>query len=56
VEADQIKYGEHAVSPPCFAHLHGSGNRNAWKTIWLRFPGSDEWLLAEASSGWPLAR
>jgi hypothetical protein len=47
VEAEQIKYGEHAVSPSCFANLHGSGNRNAWKAIWLRFPGSDEWLLAD---------
>jgi hypothetical protein len=46
VEGAQIKYGEHAVSPSCFANLHGSGNRNAWKAIWLRLPGSDEWLLA----------
>ncbi|WP_229417116.1 hypothetical protein [Massilia sp. Root418] len=35
------------MSPSCFANLHGSGNRNAWKAIWLRFPGSDEWLLAD---------
>jgi hypothetical protein len=47
VEANQINYGGHAVSPSCFANLHGSGNRNAWKAIWLRFPGSDEWLLAD---------
>ena len=47
VEGAQIKYGEHAVSPSCFANLYGSGNRNAWKAIWLRLPGSDEWLLAD---------
>jgi hypothetical protein len=47
VEGAQIKYGEHAVSPSCFANLHGSGNRNGGKAIWLRFPGSDEWLLAD---------
>lgn len=47
VEGAQIKYGEHAVSPSCFANLHGSGNRNAWKAVWLRLPGSDEWLLAD---------
>ena len=47
VEGAQIKYGEHAVSPSCFANLHGSGNRNAWKAIWLRLPGSNEWLLAD---------
>jgi hypothetical protein len=47
VEGAEIKYGEHAVSPSCFANLYGSGNRNAWKAVWLRFPGSEEWLLAE---------
>ncbi len=43
----EIKYDGHAVSPSCFANLHGSGNRNAWKAIWLRLPGSNEWLLAD---------
>ncbi|NVD72255.1 hypothetical protein HUX88_17110 [Duganella sp. BJB1802] len=43
----EIKYEGHAVSPSCFANLHGSGNRNAWKAVWLRLPGSSEWLLAD---------
>ncbi|MES2161899.1 MAG: hypothetical protein V4476_12150 [Pseudomonadota bacterium] len=43
----EIKYDGHAVSPSCFANLYGSGNRNAWKAVWLRLPGSDEWLLAD---------
>jgi len=47
VEGDAIKYGEHAMSPSRFANLQGSGNRNAWKAIWLNLPGSDEWLLAD---------
>ena len=47
VESTQIKFGKHAISPSCFANLYGSGNRNAWKAVWLRFPGSEEWLLAE---------
>nr|WP_315399080.1 hypothetical protein [uncultured Duganella sp.] len=47
VQGAEIKYGEHAVSPSCFANLYGSGNRNAWKAIWLRLPGSDAWLLAD---------
>lgn len=47
IEGEQIRFGEHTVSPSTFANLHGSGNRNAWKAIWLRFPGSDEWLLAD---------
>ncbi|MQA18071.1 hypothetical protein [Rugamonas rivuli] len=47
VEGAEIKYGKHTVSPSCFANLYGSGNRNAWKAIWLRLPGSDAWLLAD---------
>lgn len=47
VEGAEIIYGEHAISPSRFANLRGSGNRNAWKAVWLRFPGSDEWLLAD---------
>ncbi|MBV6324332.1 hypothetical protein [Duganella violaceipulchra] len=43
----EIKYDGHAVSPSCFANLYGSGNRNAWKAVWLRLPGSNEWLLAD---------
>jgi hypothetical protein len=29
------------------ANLFGSGNRNAWKAVWLRLPGTDTWLLAD---------
>jgi hypothetical protein len=47
VEGEEIKYGDRVISPSCFANLRGSGNRNAWKTIWLRFPDSDAWLLAD---------
>jgi hypothetical protein len=47
VQGDAIKYGEDAMSPSRFANLQGSGNRNAWKAVWLRLPGSDEWLLAD---------
>ncbi len=47
VQDGQLKYGEHFVSPSCFANLHGSGNRNAWKAIWLRFPGNEQWFLAD---------
>lgn len=47
VEGEEIKHGEQAMSPSRFANLQGSGNRNAWKAIWLCLPGSDEWLLAD---------
>ncbi|HEY1147692.1 MAG TPA: hypothetical protein VGF27_03920 [Pseudoduganella sp.] len=47
VEGGEIKYGEQAMSPSRFANLQGSGNRNAWKAVWLCLPGSGEWLLAD---------
>jgi len=47
VEGDAIKCGEQAMSPSQFANLRGSGNRNAWKAVWLHLPGSEEWLLAD---------
>lgn len=53
VQGADTKYGERAVSPSRFANLQGSGNRNAWKTIWLRLPGSEHWLLADV---WRSAR
>jgi hypothetical protein len=48
VEGAEIRYDGHSISPSRFANLQGSGNRNAWKAIWLRLPGSDEWILADA--------
>ena len=47
VEGAQITYDGVSISPSRFANLQGSGNRNAWKAIWLRLPGSEEWLLAD---------
>ena len=47
VEGEEIKFDGQAVSPSRFANLQGSGNRNAWKVIWLRFPGNHEWILAD---------
>ncbi|MBA5690036.1 hypothetical protein [Rugamonas apoptosis] len=47
VVEDGIQCDGQAVSPSGFANRQGSGNRNAWKVIWLRFPGSEQWLLAD---------
>lgn len=47
VEGSEIKYGEFSLSPSAFANLQGSGNRNAWKAVWLRFPGFKDWVLAD---------
>ena len=51
VEGAEIRHGDRPMSPSRFANLYGSGNRNAWKAIWLRLPGSDEWLLADVCRG-----
>jgi len=47
VEGATIKYGQHCLSPSAFANLQGSGNRNAWKAIWLRFPGCPDWVRGD---------
>jgi hypothetical protein len=47
VQGSEIRCGEQSLSPSAFANLKGSGNRNAWKAIWLRFPGSEQWVLAD---------
>ncbi|HEY1147331.1 MAG TPA: hypothetical protein VGF27_02085, partial [Pseudoduganella sp.] len=46
-EGGEIEYGEHAMSPSRFANLQGSGNRNAWKAVWVCLPGSADWLLVD---------
>jgi hypothetical protein len=38
VTGTEIKSGDLALTPSGFANLYGSGNRNAWKAVWLRFP------------------
>ncbi|HJV02386.1 MAG TPA: hypothetical protein VJ752_17755, partial [Burkholderiaceae bacterium] len=47
VEGDDILCDGQTVSPSGFANQQGCGNRNAWKAIWLRFPGSEQWLQAD---------
>jgi hypothetical protein len=47
VEGSLISFDQRKLSPSAFANLQGSGNRNAWKAVWLRFPGSVEWLRAD---------
>lgn len=47
VEGEEIKVDGQVVSPSRFANLQGSGNRNAWKVVWLRFTGNQEWILAD---------
>lgn len=47
VKGAAIQCGDQTVTPSGFANLRGSGNRNAWKAVWLRFPGNEQWVLAD---------
>lgn len=47
VKQAEIICADCTVSPSRFANMYGSGNRNAWKAVWLRLPGNDGWLLAD---------
>jgi hypothetical protein len=45
VVGHHIKSGNHLVSPSQFAN-QGGGGRNAWRCVWLRFPGEGQWERA----------
>jgi hypothetical protein len=36
---------DYALTPSMFANRHAKG-RNAWRFVWLRFPGDDYWVRA----------
>ena len=46
VENDQIRYGGQVSSPSRFANAVGGIRRNAWRTVWILFPGTSTWKLA----------
>jgi len=48
VEADALNYDGNAISPSGFVNAVGGIRRNAWKCIWLLFPDSKEWKLADS--------
>jgi hypothetical protein len=48
VEGDQILHDGHAVSPSVFANTVGGMRRNAWRCIWILFPDSKDWKLADS--------
>ena len=47
VEGDQILYNSKAVSPSGFVNAVGGIRRNAWRSIWILFPDSKDWKLAD---------
>lgn len=47
VENEQIIHDVAPTTPSRLANAQGCGTRNAWKTLWLCFPGSTRWLRAD---------
>lgn len=47
VEDDAIRYQGAHVSPSEFVNAVGGLRRNAWKTLWILFPDTKTWVLAE---------
>jgi hypothetical protein len=47
VEGDRILYNGRVVSPTGFANAVGGIRRNAWRCIWILFPDSKDWKLAD---------
>jgi len=46
VEGRELRYEGRSVSPAQFVNAVGGSFRNAWKTLWIRFPNEDEWKPA----------
>jgi hypothetical protein len=47
VANDQLLVDGEPTSPNEFVNSTGGAPRNAWKSIWLLFPGEREWKLAD---------
>ncbi|NVM75735.1 hypothetical protein FHW83_001522 [Duganella sp. SG902] len=47
VDHEQILCDGVPTSPSGLSNRHGCGTRNAWKTIWLRFPDGRRWQRAD---------
>lgn len=46
VEGRELRYEGRSVSPAQFVNAVGGSIRNAWATIWIRFPSDNEWHAA----------
>ncbi len=49
VDSDEIMYQGESISPSALANTIAQKNRNAWKYLWIKRPGKEEWTLADAS-------
>jgi len=48
VEGSDLLYEGRTVTPGQFVNTVAKCERNAWRTLWLRFPNEDEWQPAMA--------
>ncbi|XLZ71315.1 hypothetical protein ABT364_04935 [Massilia sp. SR12] len=48
IEGSDLQYDGHSVSPGQFVNEVAQCHRNAWRTIWVRFPHEDDWKAAFA--------
>ena len=46
VVGDELVYGGRAVTPSQFAGLVGGPGRSAWRDLWIRLPGIQQWKKA----------
>lgn len=46
VDGSDIQYDGRSLSPGQFVNEVAQCQRNAWRTIWIRFPHEDEWKAA----------
>lgn len=48
VDEDNIRYDGKETSPSQFVNKVGGVRRNAWQAVWLLFPNTSEWKLAQS--------
>lgn len=49
VEGDEIKFQGVSVSPSTLVKTITGNCRNAWRDLWIKYPNSGEWKLADES-------
>lgn len=48
IRHQKLCFGDSEYSPSEWArHVANNTNRNAWRDIWVQFPGTSEWKLAD---------
>ena len=48
IRQDRLWYGEESMSPSQFANRIAGHNRNAWRNLYIKFPGKGSWKLADS--------